>query len=128
MDVIALLGVDEGDYVPPQKSQGHESLLAIAETVIFIRVGDPLEDLFCVNEIESVFLQVQTPFSLTPCNHRESVYTNGICVKEKAPRSLPRDSVVSPTTPPCLGVGLSAHFLDAACHRAARCFRVTQRL
>ena len=86
MDVIALLGVDKGDNVPPQKAQCHVSLLAIAETVIFIRVGDALEDLFGINEIETVFLEIYTPFSVIPSDHREIVYTDGICVKEKALR------------------------------------------
>lgn len=99
MDVIALLGMDEGDNVPPQQSQGHESLLPIGQTVIFIRVRDALEDFFCINEIEPVFVEVRTPFSLMPSDHRESVYTNGICVKGKALRGLPRDHVLSPDTP-----------------------------
>ena len=34
MNVVALLGVDDGDDLAPQKSQGHESLFGIAETVI----------------------------------------------------------------------------------------------
>ena len=53
MNVVALLGVDNGDDLAPQKSQGHESLFGIAETVIFIRVRDALEHLFGINEVEA---------------------------------------------------------------------------
>ena len=94
---MALLGVDKGDNVPPQKPQGHVSLLAIAETVIFIRVGAALEDLFGINEIETVFLEIYTPFSVIPSDHRGIVYTDGICVKEKALRGrYPRSAAPVP--------------------------------
>jgi hypothetical protein len=86
VDVILLLGVDERHNVPPQKPQGHESLLAIAETVILVRIGDALENLFGINKIETMFLEIDTPFSVIPGNHHGIVYTDGICVKEKALR------------------------------------------
>lgn len=120
VDVIALLGVDEGNNVPSQKPQGHESLLAIGQTVIFIRVRDALEDFFCINEIEPVFVEVHPPFSLMPSDHRESVYTNGICVKGKALRGLPRDDVLSPDTPRLArGQPKTPLSLHAACRRGA---------
>jgi hypothetical protein len=69
LDVIVLLGVHQGDYVATEKPQGHESLLSIVETVVFIRVRDALEHFFGITEIQSVFLEIQAPLSLIPSNH-----------------------------------------------------------
>jgi hypothetical protein len=79
-----------------------------------------LEDCFCINEIESVFPEIHTPFSLMPSDHRESVYTNGICVKGKALRGLPMDDVLLPDTPRLArGQPKTPFSLHAACHRGA---------
>jgi len=83
VDVIVLFGVDDGDDIASQKPQGYESLFAIAETVIFICVRDASEHFFGVNEIEAVFLEIDTPFSLIPSDHETIVYTIRICVKGK---------------------------------------------
>jgi hypothetical protein len=88
VNVVALLGVDNGDDLAPQKSQGHESLFGIAETVIFIRVRDALEHLLGINTVEAVFLEVHAPFPRIPSDHWAIVYTTRIFVKENALRGL----------------------------------------
>jgi len=88
VDVIAFLGMDEGHNGVTQKPQGHESLFTVVETVIPIRVRDALEQFFGINEIEAMFLQVQTPFPFIPSDHRSIVYTDRICVKYEGLRDL----------------------------------------
>jgi hypothetical protein len=63
-------------------------LFGIAETVIFIRVRDALERLFGINKVEAVFREVHAPFPRIPSDHWAIVYTERICVKEKALRGL----------------------------------------
>jgi hypothetical protein len=58
VDAITLFGVHDGDDIASQKSQGHESLFAIAETVIFICIREAQKHFFGINEVEPVFLEV----------------------------------------------------------------------
>ena len=80
MNVVALLGVDNGDNLAPQKSQGHESLFGIAETVIFIRVRDALEHLVGINEVKAVFLRIIRRFRasqvITELLYTRNVYSS----------------------------------------------------
>lgn len=88
MEVIAFLGVDERHHVATQKPHGHASPFAIAETVIFIRVREAQEHSLNINEVHSMFLEVQTPLPLIPRDDWHIVYMDRICAKRNALRGL----------------------------------------
>jgi hypothetical protein len=61
-----------------EKPQGHEALFAIAESIVFIGNGRPIENLWCVTEIELVSLEISSSFAFIPFEeHTRSVYTGG---------------------------------------------------
>ena len=81
MEVIAFFSVDDRDGDPAKKSECHETLLVIGQAIVFIRIGDPLKHLPCVDKVESVFPEIRPTLGSVPGDQLWSVYTNRICVK-----------------------------------------------
>ncbi len=81
MEVLAFFGVDDRDGDPAKKSECHETPLVIGQAIVFIRIGDTLKHLLCVDKVESVFPEIRPTLGPIPGDQLWSVYTNRICVK-----------------------------------------------
>src|SRR4029079_19594369 len=74
-------GVNHGYDHSCEKTQGHETLLAVREAVILEGEGRPFKYSGCIDEVQTMIFQVQTPLPFSPGKpHRHSVYASCLCV------------------------------------------------
>ena len=66
MNVLARFGVDDGHNNLAEEPEGDEPLLGIGEPIVLVCVGQALECLLCVAEIESCFLRFLRRFGSSP--------------------------------------------------------------
>ena len=66
VNVLALFGVNDGHNNLAEEPEGDEPLLGIGEPIVLVCVGSALEYLLCVDEIESVLLDVTSSLRLIP--------------------------------------------------------------
>jgi hypothetical protein len=81
VDVVVFFRVDDRDDGLATKTECHESLLAIGQAIVFVRVGNTVKHLFRVDKVESVLPEIGPALLLIPGDHPASVYTYRIFVK-----------------------------------------------
>jgi hypothetical protein len=65
-DFIVGLGVCNGDWHTRQEPQGHKALFSVGEAVVLVRKGQAFEYARSVDEVETVFLEVDGTLALGP--------------------------------------------------------------
>ena len=88
MNIVGLFGVNDRNDDRAQKAERHEPLLPIREAIVLIGVRHAVENLFRVDEVKAMLLQVSPPLRLVPCDHLWSVYTLRIFVKRRSREGL----------------------------------------
>lgn len=72
-DFIFGLRVNDRHRHADKQPQGYEPLLTLRKAIVFVREGQPLQDAWCVNEIEPVVFYVAGTLALRPCEPHATV-------------------------------------------------------
>jgi hypothetical protein len=88
MDVIILLRVNDRHDSAAERTERHKSLLSVGNAIIFVGKRDAIENLFGIDKVETMLLEIGLTLSLVPVDHKAIVYTIRIFVNFSRSRGL----------------------------------------